>query len=203
MDRALHLSPNKLGAMLKWILSLLPLKGGQNKAQRHQCSTWGEAGVPKAPSSHPVPWKLDVLHVVSHSLTKTLWLCYGTRISLLRGNIPPLRYHPRLSPVCSTDMWWLCSLLPGILHLQKGQEVPALVKQAVTSGSFPGWGKLMAWACSPALGTCSICLAVMQKVGGTTRQKARLLQLCVFADIQKWVGALDTGSQPPFFQARH
>lgn len=90
--------------MLKQILSLLPLKGAEDKAQRHQCSTWGEAGVSKAPHSHPVPWKLDVLHVVLHSLAKTMWLCYGTRISLLQGSTPPLSYHPRLSPVCSTDV---------------------------------------------------------------------------------------------------
>lgn len=126
------LSPNKPGAMLKQMFILLPLKRAQNKAQRHQCSTWREAGVSKASPSHRFPWKREVLQVVLHWLAKTLWLCYGTRIFLLRGNTPPLSHYLRLSSICSIEVWWLCSLLPGTLH------PPPLVQWAVTRGGFPG-----------------------------------------------------------------
>lgn len=189
-----NLSPNKAGAMLKQIFILLPLQRAQNKAQRHQCSTWRGAGVSKASPCHPFPWKLEVLQVVLHSLAKTLWLWYGTRIFLLCGNTPPLSHYPRLSPICSIEVWWLCSLLPvPYIHLPccNGQ-LPEAVSQE----------KLMAWACFPAPGTCFICLAGMQKVGSTTRQKVRLLKWCLFADIQEWFGILDSGSHS-FFQAKH
>lgn len=130
-DKASDSSPNKPGATLKQILILLPLKRAQDKAQKHQCSTRREARVSKASPSHPFPWKLDVLQVVLHWLAQTLRLFYGTRILLLCGNTLPLSHYPRLSPVCSTEVWWLCSLLPGTLH-------PPPLVQWVTRGSFPG-----------------------------------------------------------------
>lgn len=108
--------------------------------------------------------------------------------ALLQSNASFLRYYFRLSPICSVS----CSLVSA--------EKVGSVTPGETSGSFQGWEKLMTWAFSPAPGTYSICSAAMQKVRGTTRQNGRLLNLYVFADIQKWFAALDTDSQPLFFR---
>lgn len=61
---------------------------------------------------------------------------YGKRMFLFWGHSPPLCYHPRLAAICSPNISWLCSLPSGALQLQKGWEVPPLVKQAVTSAVF-------------------------------------------------------------------
>lgn len=118
---------------------------------------------------------------------------------LALGKLPPLCYHRRLAAICSPNTSCLCSFLPGIPQLQKGWELPPLVKQAITSALFQAkkadGPRLIPFS---SLGNCFICSAVLQKVGRISRQKARLLKLCVFAGIQNQAGALHTGSQPLF-----
>lgn len=118
-------------AILKWILSPLPLKGTRIRHRTISAIHW-ERQVP--PTSRPVPWKRHVLHAGLHSLPKTLWLSTEQEFSCL-GEGPHLYVTSldfQLSALQTPDGCAPCSLVSHACR--RGRRcLPS------NQCSFPGW----------------------------------------------------------------